>query len=151
MNRESYDFAKYEDDAYAYAFLSVGKQGDIVKVVYFQEVSQRLYNLAMGDATGNADKPLDDMKVSDNGDMPKVMATVTKIALTFLEKNPHFAILIEGNTPLKKALYQRIIANNIQDLAPIFVILGIDEEGNVSAFDAQTSYQAFVIKLKSLF
>jgi hypothetical protein len=150
VNRESYNFAKYEEGAYAYAFTSVGKQGTITKVVYFQEIGTSLYNLAMGDATGDADKPLDDMKVSDNGDMPKVIATVAKILVRFLEQNSAITVLIEGNTPIKKALYQRIIANNIQDLTPLFVIYGVDEEGNITLFNSEIQYHAFVVKLKKL-
>lgn len=150
MNRESYDFEKHEDSTYAYAFLSVGAQGTITKVVYFQEISQKIYNLAMGDATDDADKPIDDMKVSNNGDMPKVMATIAQIMVKFLELKPHVSILVEGNTPTKKALYQRIVTNNIQDLAPLFVILGIDAEGNILSFDSQTPYEALIIKLNPL-
>ena len=150
MNRESYSFEKHEDSMYAYAFLSVGKQGNITKVVYFQEISQRIYNLAMGDATDDINKPIDDMKVSNNGDMPKVMATVAKIMVKFLAQNTHATILIEGNTPTKKALYQRIITNNIQDLAPLFVILGIDVGGNILSFEPQISYEALIIKLNPL-
>jgi hypothetical protein len=148
MNKESYSFATLENDSCVYAFESIGKQGAIRKMVYFQEFSPRIYNLALGDYTGNHDNPLDDMKVSDNGDMPKVLATVAKIIAWFLDKNPDASIFIEGNTPTKKVLYHRIIANNIQDLAPFFVILGVDEGGNVSRFDTNIPHQAIVIKLQ---
>jgi hypothetical protein len=47
MNRESYAYENHENDLFVYAFESIGKQGTIKKMVYFQEISPSFYNLAM--------------------------------------------------------------------------------------------------------
>ncbi len=151
MNRESYAYENHENDLLVYAFESIGKQGIIKKMVYFQEISPNFYNLAMGDYLGEYEIPIDDMHVSDNGDMPKVFATIAKIIAHFLHENPQYTVFIEGNTPLKKALYQRIITNNRKDLITFFDLFGVDSLGKVQNFDATESYEALLIKAKQIF
>ena len=151
MNRESYTYENHEKDLLVYAFESIGKQGTIKKMVYFQEISPSFYNLAMGDYLGENDIPIDDMRVSDNGDMPKVFATIAKIIAHFLHENPPYTVFIEGNTPIKKALYQRIITNNRKDLIAIFDLFGVDSLGKAQNFDTTVPYEALLIKAKPIF
>jgi hypothetical protein len=51
----------------------------------------------MGDYIEGANQPLNDMNITDNGDIPKVMATTVKIIHRFLTKNPQILLILKQN------------------------------------------------------
>jgi hypothetical protein len=110
MNKEIYNFESHE---FTYTFISEGKKGSIVKMVDFQAISLNVFNLALGDfdpETGFLDAEI----ASDNGDMPKVLATVWQILKFFLDNFPDKIVYIKGSNELRQKLYNRLIKNNLQ-------------------------------------
>ncbi len=85
MNKPFYSFEELIlEGGYAYTFESVGKQGSITKLVFFQEIEPDLYNLALVDFD-LATQAIDDMSISDNQDMAKIFATVFRIVTDFFQ------------------------------------------------------------------
>lgn len=114
MNQDSYPITVQEK--IRYTFISEGINGYIIKAVIFQEMGEGIYNLALLDYIPNENK-WDDKSNSNNGDLPKIMRTVLVVILQFFEKNPNKIIYIEGNTEIRKKLYDRIIKNYYQDFS----------------------------------
>lgn len=150
MDRESYFFLdKRQAKSFDYLFVSIGKKGSITKGVRFLQLHKTLYNLILGDYDEKLEQ-LDDMSVSDNGDMPKVLATVFKITADFLAKNTDKIVYIQANTILKQKLYARIIRNNYKDIAHAFNVMGILRTQEAEVFEPTKEYIAFLITLKQL-
>jgi hypothetical protein len=123
--------------------MSNGPRGRIVKVVLFQQIpnalsgleARSLYNLAFGDVKINKGRVLvDDSVRSNNGDMPKIMATVVRIARQFMSENPDALLIFQGYTDGKvhvsgqnqrNILYQRVIESHWDALNLCFEIYGV--------------------------
>ena len=121
MNREYYREIIYSKNKSAYLFLSEGMKGNINKVVIFQPLNEyETFNLVLGDLDEQG--VVSDKSISDNGDMPKILATVVHITLDFFKKHPLALVLIEGNSPIKTYLYWRVIREHYTYLANYFHI-----------------------------
>jgi hypothetical protein len=144
MNQPTYN-VEYVFDKDRYIFESIGPNGSIFKVVMFSEMQYGLYNLGFGDYDPKTHE-IDDKVVSDNGDMVKVIATVVGIALKFLSENPMTFIHIEGSTPLRTQLYNRIINRNYDDLIDFYEIYGSKKEDIPEVFQKNTPYESFLIR-----
>jgi hypothetical protein len=144
MNREHYNF-RLDNSLTRYFFISKGTKGEIDKVVDFQEVSDNIYNLALGDydfVTGL----IDDSNVSDNGDMVKIFATVGQIVMDFLVKFPTKLIYIEANSLIKRKLYNRIIRNNINEIAQKLNVFGVLADDSIELFENTGDYKALILQ-----
>lgn len=88
MNEESYDF-KREPEIFYYEFLSEGPNGIIRKVIQYQQLSVNgnVYNLGFGDFDEQSGQ-VSDLSVSNNLDTQKILATVAKTVLDFMEQHP---------------------------------------------------------------
>lgn len=149
MDKESYLFNEKEfAQSIEYLFISVGKKGYITKGMRFVQLYESLYNLVLGDFDTKLEN-LDDKIISDNGDMPKVIATVFKIIIDFLTRNPDKTIYIQANTELKQRLYLRIVRNNYGKIASICNVLGVLRNHEAEAFDLTHEYIAFLINLNN--
>jgi hypothetical protein len=150
MDKEYYGFEYTE---HRYEFESVGINGIIKKVVTFQSQSGSQYfvhNLALGDYDEKTD--ITDYKnVSNNGDMPKVLATIFRIIFDFLTLHPNHVVNFMGNHPTKQKLYQRLIRNNIDDLLDIFEVFGLDDNNILEPFDKTKDYKSFSVIFKRNF
>ncbi|TAE18172.1 MAG: hypothetical protein EAZ95_05065 [Bacteroidetes bacterium] len=132
----------------AYHFTSIGENGkSIEKVVAFQQMNMLLYNLALADYDVENDD-YDDNANSNNYDMSKVFATIFRIVRDFLEEYPHYHIYIEGNSPIKKRLYQRIIKGNLISLQNNYSILGVISSEAFEKFTPENEYNGFIIHKK---
>lgn len=145
MKKENYPFHELEPNL-AYYFTSIGKNGKITKVIYFQEIDTNTYNIVLGDFNPNLQPPIDDQQISNNGDLPKVMATVAKILLDFLTNNPKAKLYIEGNHPTKQLLYHRILRNYYEELTQLFAILGVLSVDIQVPFNPEHQYQGYIIQ-----
>jgi hypothetical protein len=142
VNKEIYAFDRSET-GYNYLFVSTGYSGNIRKMVSISPIRSSpaifdtcvLFNLAFGDVMAiNNQLRIDDSTRSNNGDMAKVLATVTQIAILFMKENPGASLIFEGymdnkSTELgrnqRNILYQRVINSNWDELSSMFVIEGI--------------------------
>lgn len=114
----------------------------ISKVVEYVEVEEQIYNLAFGDIDENGE--LDDLSVSANRDMEKVLATVVQTIFVFFEMNPETTLFFQGSTPARTRLYQIVITKAKANWAEDFVIHGICDE-QVEPFESNKPYTAFLI------
>lgn len=97
-----------------------------------------LYNLAFGDVKEEDNSWIfDDSSRSNNGDMPKVMATVVRIAIDFMKKNKNAVLTFSGYIDQKSdtlgrnqrtILYQRAIESNWVELNTYFQFWGIRDD-----------------------
>lgn len=163
MNKDIYTFLNLEED-FIYVFVSEGIRGNILKAVLISPLPYHpeqhfnpLFNLGFGDITGrNEGWFLDDSVRSGNGDMPKVIATVARIAMEFLRKHPDCALSFQGYNDQKSVLhgknhrnvlYQRGINSNWSELSAEFAFWG-DKAGHVEQYIVGNQYDQILVKLK---
>lgn len=72
----------------------------------------------------------DDRHVTNNGDMPKVLATVVQIIRRFTAARPDCRIIVSGSDEARKRLYARIVSSQyeaMQDEFEVWCAHGYDE------------------------
>jgi hypothetical protein len=105
MNEPSYPFSNIEDK-FSFEFDSVSDAKTVRKLIEFRLIDAEtlLYNLALVDIL--PDGSASDLSVSNNQDMPKILATVFQAIGYFFGINPQVKILIQGSTKARTRLYQ---------------------------------------------
>lgn len=144
MNKDTYTL--FSPDENIYYFESKGVNGNIIKAVIFNEYEKNIYNMALLDYNIETNQ-FSDMSSSNNGDMPKVLATVTAIVHDFLQKNINMTVYFEGNTSAKTKLYNRIIKNNYDFLIEFYEIRG-KLDGRQIIYSKEIQYEGFYIYKK---
>ncbi|MFN0049632.1 MAG: DUF6934 family protein [Cytophagales bacterium] len=144
MNIEEYPIVA--NNPSTYTFVSIGKSGNIIKAVVFQEIDIVLKNMALLDYN-EIDDNWSDMANTNNGDISRTMKTVLTIIIDFITHNPSNLIVIKGNTKLKILLYNRIFKNYFQYYADYFVVLTEGKNGKeMATFDKM--HKVFYIRSK---
>lgn len=146
MDKKGYDFLVEED--FYYTFVSSGKKGDIAKIVVFQEMTQGNYNLVLADYDFEKDA-FSDTIVSNNGDMPKIMSTVTQIILDFFRKFPESCVVLEANSIPKSRLYNRIVKNYYKTLQPQIQIL-VETQDSLEEYNLGQEHNKFYLYKRQL-
>lgn len=103
MNLERYEYHRL--DEFSYRFLSEGPRGTFTLHVRFERIRADTYNLGFG-VIDQESAWLDDLIEVRNGDSQKILATVSNIALEFLENHPSDRIFATGSTKSRTRLYQ---------------------------------------------
>ena len=142
MNKHTYP-VEIEDDN-IFSFLSIGKNGIILKMVEIAEIQEGVYNLGFGDYNF-ATESVDDKANSNNGDIEKVLATIFGIMIDFLNKNPSKTIFFAGSTPFRTQLYQRIVNTYFDEFSSILEIQG-NRNGKYEPFQKNREYESFLVK-----
>ncbi len=151
MTKTPYQYHK--KNSTLYHFVSKGRRR-IDKAVEFAPIPfGNLYNLAFGDLLVNGD--IDDLAISNNGDILKLLSTIIYIVKNFTKDNPAAKIYFKGSPLERTALYQRIIKNYISDFKKEFVVavlVNVAAELNEVDFDPKHKNQcvAFFVKRKLL-
>ncbi|WP_374756422.1 DUF6934 family protein [Dyadobacter flavalbus] len=104
MHYEAYTFSRNEQNN-SFHFQSTVKRGTFEKAVAFSLITDNIYNLALLDFDPLTQDYVDD-SVTDNGDMPEILATVMRIMIEFLNDYPDRRIFLTGNTSSRTRLYQ---------------------------------------------
>ena len=143
MNEPVYDVSYLESEN-IYYFESVGRFGEIVKVVVFTPKEDNIYNLGFGDFNPITGK-VDDLVKSKNGDMTKVLATITQIIANFLSENPMSYVFFNGSSPDRTRLYQMAIHQYYDEFYDIFEIFGLNDQ-TPEPFQKNKSYESFLIR-----
>ncbi len=144
MKEKFYPFEASEDYL-SFWFESCSSGCRIQKSVEFEEIGVDLYNLAFGDMDKKGQ--LNDMVVSNNGDMRKVLATVVKTALAFFEMYPERSIYFSGNSSSRNRLYRAILTRDIENWSGVFEVQGI-MQGMPVQFSQNMDFEGFLIKRK---
>ena len=123
MNVEKYQL-KSEETLTVFEFISEGSKGAIRKLIHFQPtIQQGLYNLAFGDKdpeTGD----INDLAISNNGDMEKVLATVVSALYIFFDKHPDAMVYATGSTQERTRLYRMGITRFHVEMNKDFYLFG---------------------------
>jgi hypothetical protein len=122
MDLDGYDFS-FDKKTKEYIFFSKGVKGVIAKSVKFQKIGKDLFNLSFGDVDPET-RIVNEKVISNNGDRQKVLVTVAKVVLDYLEFNPHAAVIATGNTASRTRLYQMNICFCYRDVNHLFEIKG---------------------------
>ena len=146
MNEPSYPFSRVED-RFVFEFDSISDTKIVKKLVEFRliDANMALYNLALVDIM--SDGTASDLSVSNNQDMPKVLATVFRALLYFFDKNPQSKVLIQGSTKSRTRLYQMAIVKYLLEIEHKFSIWGFIEE-DFENFVKGKNYEGFIIGQK---
>jgi hypothetical protein len=145
MHLDSYEF--FFDKGYEECtFFSIGVKGVIKKRIEFQKMGKDLYGLSFGDPDP-VHGQLNDKVITNNGDMQKVLVTVAKALMKFLEFNPQAVIMTTGSTPARTMLYQMNIKRYYPSINHLVEIKGF-KNGRWKLLVAEKNYDAFSICLR---
>ncbi len=138
----------YIEENYVYSFDSQGVKGTILKLVAFQPMNLNEYNLALLDYDIE-NQVMNDTIVSNNQDMPMILATVINIIADFLKFKSDCLVFIIGNSEIRQKLYNRVVRNNLNDLTELYSIKGVLESGDVELFsNVFKDYVSIIIEKK---
>jgi hypothetical protein len=148
MHHTPYDYWKEKNSKWYY-FDSQGKR-IIKKAVAFSQTKWKdVYNLGFGDLLPNSE--IDDMAISNNGDISKIFATIIDIVQDFTRVYPSAKVNFYGSTKRRTALYNRMIRTYYQAFSECFIITASVKTKNGTKevpFDPSSSqlYLGFNIK-----
>jgi hypothetical protein len=147
---EGYDLnTTLELEKVEFRFTSIGDKGSIEKIIEFQKEPQGFWNLAFGDVTGD---DWQDNVITDNGDLRKVIQTVTNAVYLFLTIYPDQEIIIIPLDKQRKLLYNRIIQQRWHEIEPVFIVKAIvldDENPKFEYYNIKKIFDFFRIKQKN--
>ncbi|WP_264537392.1 DUF6934 family protein [Flavobacterium sp. N1736] len=156
MNYPKYDFTSSTENI-TFEFISKGTNGNIGKAITYQCINEeiKIYNLCFGDNKGinkeTGELNIDDIAVSNNGDLEKILATIASSAYIFSETYPDRLIFFKGSTPARTRLYRRAICKEFDYISKTFAIFGaININGKIInvPFNASDDFYGFYIKAK---
>lgn len=130
-----------------FEFASEGPRGRIEKLVVFTEMQlPEVYNLGFGDKS-HLDEEFDDLVRSDNGDTQKVLATVVRAVVAFLDLHPRAIVYACGSTPARTRLYQMGISRHLDAILRHVEVQG--RRGDQwEPFERGREYSEFVARKK---
>jgi hypothetical protein len=143
MITESYPLLASKNNC-RFFFESEGIQGKIVKIVLFTPMKDNRWNLGFGDWHKGE---VDDLVVSNNQDIVKIMQTVVKAIYLFFEVYPQRIVVFKPVDEKRKKLYNFILKKHINKIEPYFQITGFINE-NAEFYNSEKFYDYFEIKLK---
>ena len=131
-----------------YIFTNIGENGSILKGVQYALMPEyeNTYNLAFGDLTIGG--KINDISVTNNGDIKKVLATVVETIYHFTNRNPSASIFFKGSTYTRTQLYNKIIYDHFIELEKHFTIFGFESgTGEPERYDGNKkyNYEAFIV------
>lgn len=131
-----------------YEFISEGPRGAIRKLIEFQETyDSGLFNLAFGDKDPLMGE-MDDLSVSDNGDVQKVLATVVAAVYAFCNQHPEAYVYASGSTKARTRLYRMGITKYFEEMQQDFYLYGQVGDDYVD-FEPGVNYDGFLAQRKS--
>jgi len=148
MKHKKYEYSA-DEGLHFYEFISIGKNGDIRKVVEYSEMNiDGYYNLAFGDFDERKNE-INDKVVTNNGDSLKVLATVASTVYAFTGKYPEAKIFATGSTEVRTRLYRMGITNNLVEIQEDFNVFGLKYDNNFEEFIVGEDYIGFLIFRKT--
>jgi hypothetical protein len=146
MNEPAYPFSSEPIDI-QYNFESVSEQKTVHKTVRFTETSlSSVFNLALLDVL--ADGQESDITVTNNDDLPTVLATVIQIIDHFLAKFPGTFVMFRGSDARRTRLYRLVINRELATLDQKFRVIGQLDTGQLENFQPDKNYKQFYISRK---
>ena len=138
-------------DFSAFQFTSTGLAGPVTRQVRFNgQKDAGIYNLDLRDLP--VTRKDDPGRVTDQGDMNTVLATLVQIIEIYTERYPRRTIRLKGDTQEKAHLYRMALDHHLDILCPLFII-NLEEHVADDAEDADDrniDNIAFVLKRKPI-
>jgi hypothetical protein len=147
MNHNPYPI-RFNEDFTQFNFQSIGKKGVVEKAIIFSIISENVYNLALLDFDPGRET-YSDQSVTDNGDLPEILATVLTTMIDFLNRYPERKIYLAGNTASRTRLYQITINKVLNEAKIDLTVLGY-YEGQWIAFEPNRKFESFLIGRNSI-
>ena len=146
MNEPNYEFSHIASSV-SFEFDSISDTKIVKKFIEFSLVNSEisLYNLTLLDVL--SDGFMSDLSVTNNQDMPKVLATVFKAVAYFFSVNQNATVFIEGSTKSRTRLYQIAIAKYLVQIEHKYSIWGFVGD-DFEKFNRGKNYNSFILKLK---
>ena len=135
------------DDAFeTFEFISEGPSRSVTKRIEFSAFPENpvVVNLAFGD--WEIGKDLDDSIVTNNGDTDKILSTVAKAGLVFLQHHPDKIIFATGSTHSRNRLYRMAITKHLHSFPKEIVVMGYTGD-DWEIFTKGKEYIAYQIQL----
>lgn len=143
MNYKSYPFS-FNKEFTQINFQSIGKRGTFEKSITFSIIHENIYNLALLDYDP-VKQDYSDQSVTDNGDMPEILATVMTAVIDFLNKYPERKIYLVGNSASRTRLYQIAINKVLSQTKNDLRVFGYCENHWI-AFEPNRNFESFLIE-----
>ncbi len=141
MNLPKYQLSA-EKSLMVFEFVSIGRNGKITKLIKFSETHiEGIFNLGFGDKDKKTGK-IDDLKVSNNGDSEKVLATVVSAIYAFTDVYKDAWVYVTGSTPSRTRLYQMGINKYYHEAINDFEVYGLFN-GQWIMLDRKIKFEAF--------
>lgn len=135
-------------DFSAFQFTSAGLAGPVTRQVRFNgQKDAGIYNLDLRDLP--VTKKDDPGRVTDQGDMNAVLATLVQIIEIYTERYPRRSIRLKGDTQEKAHLYRTALDHHLDILCPLFII-NLEEHISDPDGDRNIDNIAFVLKRKPI-
>jgi hypothetical protein len=148
MELDRYDIVTSESGL-DYTFFSKGPNGKIIKKVNFRPTYVNgflAFNLAFGD-WDEKNEQLDDLSISNNKDVKKVLATIAFIVLNFTERFRNSTVHAKGSTSSRTRLYQMGIIAHYQEINKLLEVYGY-KDNEWQQFRKGINYEAFTVRRK---
>ena len=156
MNLDIYPYNRTENNQ-QYYFFSYGPKGRIIKLVTFTELTyytnRIVYNLALTDYNEQTGQQIDNV-LTNNNDLPLVLATVGYVVIDFCNRFPFAFIYAEGSEEVgikrnrRTAAYTYCIARYWDDISNQFEVLGVKDDGSEESFKQYSVYKAILVTKK---
>jgi hypothetical protein len=135
-------------DFSAFQFTSTGKAGPVTRQVRFNgQKDAGVYTLDLRDLP--VTKKDDPGRVTDQGDMNTVLATLIQIIEIYTERYPRRSVRLKGDTQEKALLYRTALDHHLDILCPLFLI-NLEEQVSASGGNRSIDNIAFVLKRKPI-
>jgi hypothetical protein len=150
MKYPRYDYAS-EGELTFFEFQSVGKKGNVKKVVEYTKMSVAgFYNLGFGDYD-EVTQEIDDEIVTNNGDGLKVLSTVVSTLYAFTGRYPEAKVFATGSNEVRTRLYRMGISNNLEEIKQDFHVYGLKMDETFEIFVIGEDYLGFLVTRKNKF
>ena len=131
------------DGAIQYEFFSKGPKGSIRKIIRFEKINDKIFNLSFGDYVSE-NEPVSDYITTNNRDPEKVLSTVAAVVMNFTELHPGANIFAQGSSPSRTRLYKICIVKHSKSIADNFNIMGRLINDTWEEFNKDNNYNAFL-------
>lgn len=125
------------------AFQSLGPKGIVIKIIRFEHVKDNCWNLGFGDYKHGK---IETSRLTNNGDVVKVLATVAAAILTFLEEYPDRIVQIMPIDEKRKRLFNLVFSRIWEQIQEKVRIIGL-KENRRGDFSPGKFYDSFEITL----
>lgn len=124
MINDPYPYLSSKNNTWFF-FESEGTRGKIPKVVAFRDYGNNIWNIGFGELRQGK---IQDLVISNNQDIVRVMNTVAHIIYIFFETHPEAILQIRPVDEKRKRLYNGIFQRRFAEIDKKFRVVGTREE-----------------------